>query len=212
MDEYEDYIVNTPERAKILPEEIYYQAKEHTTILRALTHGNMTVKEIHELYMLPNGKYSKTLKTIYRYLEILDQLKLVMVAGHRKYEGKRTLEKLYCRTAKIFFTDDPSKKERWLETDEGKQYLDIITDTYWALSGKKEGDKSELYEIIKKHFIQQHKYNNQMIHKIMEDKELSDQMDQYNFDQIGYALDAIPMFQTVIENCDDMKRIKEILS
>ncbi|MCK5670840.1 hypothetical protein KAI10_05620, partial [Candidatus Bathyarchaeota archaeon] len=71
MAEYEDYIIDKPERFKLMPESVFSLAKEHGAIMDALARANLTVKEIHDLYSLPDGKYSKTLKTIYRYMDTL---------------------------------------------------------------------------------------------------------------------------------------------
>ena len=64
----------------------------------------MTTKEIHDLYIDDETKnHTYTIKTIYRYLEILEEIDLVKIGGHRITEGMRLAEKLYTRTANIFF-------------------------------------------------------------------------------------------------------------
>ena len=68
-DKYEDYITAKPEGFRLIGEERMRKAKEDKQLLAALAKSNMTVKEIHALYKLPDGKYTKTLKTVYRHLD-----------------------------------------------------------------------------------------------------------------------------------------------
>ncbi|MFV2015407.1 MAG: hypothetical protein ACC656_08275 [Candidatus Heimdallarchaeota archaeon] len=80
-----------------------YLITQHHTIVMGLRNGNLTVKEIHQLYWEPReNKPTKTLKTIYRYLDILEENGIVAVAGQRMTMGSRITEKVYCLTAEYF--------------------------------------------------------------------------------------------------------------
>jgi DNA-binding transcriptional ArsR family regulator len=90
----------------------------------------------------PDGPvYSKSLKTVYRHLNILEKAGLVKIAGHRKYPGSRQTEKLCCRTATVFFQEREAE-EKWWETEEGKQNVTKIGELALnSLTSRKKGRK-----------------------------------------------------------------------
>jgi hypothetical protein len=211
MKGYEDYIVNTPERFKLLPQKAFDMASEYGTIIAALSEGAMTVKEIHGLFKNEEGKHSKTLKTVYRHLETLEKEGLVMLAGHRKYEGKRTVEKLYTRTAKVFFQQDPTHKEAWLSTEQGKRYMEMYTELTWKLKGKEGPPPEELREAVTTYFRSLQIHVNEIIDKAMTDEDFSDAMDKYNLKEIKSALSMVSQIQTTIKSHETIDEIKKIL-
>lgn len=85
-------------------------------ILALLRHGNFTVKEITELYPTyagPRGK-KKSEKTIYRYLRELKNGGLIDEVGQRVIKGQTATEKIWGRTAKVFYilrTEEDDFKE-----------------------------------------------------------------------------------------------------
>ncbi|MHA2424797.1 MAG: hypothetical protein ACXAEF_08420, partial [Candidatus Thorarchaeota archaeon] len=96
--DFEDFVTVKPELVLILTKDQMDLAMEHIGILKELVTKNLTVKEIHSLYWDSSKKeYSKTIKTIYRYMDSLEEEGLVKVAGHRKPTDSRMTEKLYCR-------------------------------------------------------------------------------------------------------------------
>ncbi len=208
MPEYEDYIIAKPEGFRLVDPEIFLKAKEHKDLLYELSKGNMTVKEIHETYKLPDGKHTKTLKTVYRHLDALEQFDLIMVAGHRKYKGARSLEKLYCRTAKVF-TDDSSKKKEWMETEEGKKFLDALTEILF-LSRNSKGDKSELRELVDDFFLKQQEYTTKLIQNMSTDK-YSDIVDTISFDHIKALLEVVPPVQAMLEDIELVEKMRKAL-
>ena len=210
MGEYEDYIIDQPERFKLKHESVLTQAKEHQIILNALSEGNMTVKEIHDLYTLPDGKHSKTLKTIYRYMDILEQLGLVKLAGHRKTKGKRSLEKLYCRTAKVFFNDDDAHKETWLSTEAGQRFIGMLTSLIWQLHGK-EGDTEALKDAVIAYFKASQVQINKVIDKTMTDDKFADTMDKYTLYEIKGALTFVSHIQAMLDSQEALDEMKKLL-
>ena len=210
MSECEDYIVDKPERFKLMHENILAQAKEYGIILNALAGGYMTVKEIHGLYSLPDGKSSKTLKTIYRYMDTLEQMGLVKLAGHRKTKGKRSLEKLYCRTAKVFFNDDAAHKEAWLATDDGHRFIDMLTKLIWQLHGK-EGDTDALKEAVLAYFRASQVQINKIIDRTMTDDDFADTMDKYTLSEIRGALTFVSHIQAMLDSQETMDEMKKLL-
>ncbi|MHA1958598.1 MAG: hypothetical protein ACW99U_00045 [Candidatus Thorarchaeota archaeon] len=124
---HEDFITSKPDTIVFVGENQMELLDEHMDITVALIGKNLTVKEIHRLYLedTEGPTYSKTLKTVYRHLDALEEAGLVRVAGHRKYEGSRQTEKLYCRSARIYFQED-AKGPKWWETEEGQRQLDEL--------------------------------------------------------------------------------------
>jgi hypothetical protein len=210
--EYEDYIIDKPERFKLMNESVFEKAKEQQIILKALGEGLMTVKEIHNLYALPDGKYTKTLKTIYRYMDALEQLGLVKLAGHRKHKGKRSLEKLYCRTAKVFFNDDASYKEKWLKTDQGQRYMDMYTEIILQLNGKQEVDSEALKEAVTTYYKLRQIQINNIINKTMTDDDFADIMDKYTLSEIKSALTTVSQIQAMLDSQETINEMKKILN
>ncbi|MFW9851063.1 MAG: hypothetical protein ACFFF4_18205, partial [Candidatus Thorarchaeota archaeon] len=78
--EYEDFVTGKPELVRILTQEQMDLATEHMDILKELVRKNLTVKEIHTLFWdSSKQEYSKTIKTIYRYMDALEETGLVKV-------------------------------------------------------------------------------------------------------------------------------------
>ncbi|NPD90739.1 MAG: helix-turn-helix transcriptional regulator, partial [Asgard group archaeon] len=94
---FKDYIDYEPPVIKFLNGEQTKLAEEHLKIIKALRiNKHMTAKEIHDLYIdEETSKPTYTIKTIYRYLEKLEETDLVKISGHRMTEGKRLSEQLY---------------------------------------------------------------------------------------------------------------------
>jgi Fe2+ or Zn2+ uptake regulation protein len=208
--DYEDYITSRAEGFRLIDNEMMRKAKEHSEILTALTKGNMTVKEIHKLYRLPDGKYTKTLKTVYRHLDALEQLDLIKVAGHRKYDGARGVEKLFCRTAKVF-TDDQSKEKEWLITEDGKNFLNSLTEVIWLIKDGK-GDKAELRKLVEQIFSETQDHTKNMIRQMATDPRYSDLIEGTSFEHIKALLEIAPHILSTMENKDLMEKIRKELS
>lgn len=108
---YKDYISYEPKEARFLPKEGLMILEEHSIIVKALRNKHMTVKELHNLYYdIEKQKHTFTIKTIYRHLEKLEEAGLVTTAGHRITKGARMFEKLYCRTAKVYFSAESDEE------------------------------------------------------------------------------------------------------
>ena len=68
----------------------------------------LSAKDIHQLYWEPTEqKYSKSKKTVYRYLDLLEEANLIMECGYRKPNDSHMTEKLFCRTALLYFSGEP---------------------------------------------------------------------------------------------------------
>lgn len=150
---YEDFITVKPEVIKSIGKQQMDLLKEHSEILVALIGKNMTVKEIHRLFLIDpdEGTYTKTLKTVYRHLDSLEEAELVRVAGHRKYEGSRQIEKLYCRGAIVFFQEEDTGP-RWWETEEGQKRLRTLSLVVVEYFGTSKEKASEFQELLQQYY------------------------------------------------------------
>ncbi|RMG28284.1 MAG: hypothetical protein D6732_18950 [Methanobacteriota archaeon] len=117
--EFVDVIHTTPKTIEFIsdPEKVDLMLRNDLyPILALLRHGNFTVKEITELYSTyagPRGK-SKSEKTIYRYLRDLKNGGLIDEVGQRVIKGQTATEKIWGRTAKVFYilrTEEDDFKE-----------------------------------------------------------------------------------------------------
>jgi DNA-binding transcriptional ArsR family regulator len=125
--DYEDFISSPPDTMKFLSKEQMQLMEEYTEIIRNISGRNKTVKEIHAIFWSPEKKeYSKTIKTVYRHLDALENAGLVKVVGHRKPKDSRLTEKLYSRAAKVFFLEEKDRGPRWWETKEGEEQISEI--------------------------------------------------------------------------------------
>jgi DNA-binding transcriptional ArsR family regulator len=125
---YEDFISDPTDVMKFLGKDQMRLMEEYMDIMRMVSQKPMTVKEIHAHTWDPKTKkHSKTIKTVYRHLDILEEAGLVKVTGHRKPTNSRLTEKLYARSAKVFFLEEKDREEYWWETKEGEAELDLQT-------------------------------------------------------------------------------------
>lgn len=122
---FQDLITFQPHLILDIDNEQRYLINQHYNIINGLRRKNLTVKELHALYYDPElNKHSKTLKTIYRYLDELEKSGIVSVAGQRMTIGSRITEKVYCLTAKYFH--DAELGLPWWQTDDAKEFTSTI--------------------------------------------------------------------------------------
>lgn len=210
-EEVQEYIAYTPKRYQMLDNETYLIAKEYGTIISALNEGNKSVKDIHNLYKVPGTKkHRKTLKTIYRYMDTLEKAGLVKIAGYRKYSKKRATEKLYCRTARVFFNQDNQQKEYWYTSEEGQTFVESVTQLIWNLNEKTDTPPPELNELITEYMMEGQKQANRIIEKITTDEKLATILDKHTLSRIQGLLDISSQIQAVLEK-DTRERLKKLM-
>ena len=100
--------------------------KEYETVINALKkEGHVTVKDLHTYYFDPEiNEYSVTIKTVYRYVEILENEGIIAHSGQRMTQGKRVNEKLYCLSAKFFHHSD--QDIAWWDGKQAQNFLDKL--------------------------------------------------------------------------------------
>jgi Fe2+ or Zn2+ uptake regulation protein len=207
----QEFIAFRPKRFLLTTPQQFEIGKEHSIILTALTEGNMSVKEIHDLYKLPDSKkHTLTLKTIYRYMDLLEEAGLVKVAGYRKYPNKRTTEKLYCRTARVFFNRSNELKEQWLTTEEGQEYIESLAQIIWRLKHTETQPPEALKTLLTKYIQETHTQVNRIIDTITTDEKLAKILDKQKLSHIQSALSLTSHIQGMLET-DTRDQIKEII-
>lgn len=184
---HKDFIEFEPEMVKFLNAEQTKVATKFGPIIAALRENKyMTTKEIHDLYIdEETKKHTYTIKTIYRYLEILEEKNLVKIGGHRITEGMRLTEKLYTRTANIFFK---ARKEE-IHPDileKRKEDLEKVFKVLEQVEGKPTIDFNLFEELLLRKMDLELEYNRKITEKIPEDKILTKLYSELHIDSVNY--------------------------
>jgi len=121
-------------------------------IIIALREGPLTVRELEEKYNeivqekienedLPQKqkeilkkKLERRFKTLYKYLNILEENGFVTQAGKRVVENQTATETLYGRTAKLFLFQGGTKE--WINTEDNIAAFEILSQLIGLLSSK----------------------------------------------------------------------------
>ncbi len=211
--EYDNFITEHPEPIIFLNREQEALVKEYSDIIRALIGKNMTAKEIHALYWNPDKEeYDKTIKTVYRHLEILQEAQLVKECGHRKPHESRLTEKLFCRTANVFILGDDETKPKWWESEKGErliQKVSILAGEFFDV--KLEG--SETFSQLMQQFLaQQESTMMELYRKTRERKAMADIISKENLYEIKYLTNLVATFGVMLRNPDLCDQFKKALS
>ncbi|MFX1254423.1 MAG: hypothetical protein ACFFCZ_22615 [Promethearchaeota archaeon] len=204
---HQDFINFKPEIVKLLSKEAMDLLTEHIPLFGTLQEKkSMTVKEIHELYPEIRAK-----KTIYRYLEKLEEAGLVAVAGYRMTEGSRIPEKLYCRAARVFFTklDEEERKAWGRESGEiyGKKLAISLSEVFQV----PEPDTTAFTEVIKRFFELQRQAIVSLMENIRESNRLAELYAITEIDQIKYLSDISATFTIFLQHPELLAQLKDLL-
>jgi hypothetical protein len=215
---YEDSISSKFEKKDVLfieDEETLMALKKYHKIIGALRENDfMTVKELHNLFYDPEAKeHEITIKTVYRHLELLEKSNppLVTVAGHRTTEGSRLPEKLYARTAKVFFLsfDKKKKKEEYYDSDKGKN-MAINTNILIAkLLEKKKADDKEFLEALREFHLLIDEKNSLIFEKTKKDNEIVKLLASNPIEEINYMIETAALLLTLIKDEQAIKKLRE---
>ncbi|MFW9846492.1 MAG: hypothetical protein ACFFD6_07080 [Candidatus Thorarchaeota archaeon] len=151
---HEDIIGGKPARSKLLDTNQLVLTRSHIEIIRALCCQYLTVKEIHQRFLVDPDKpsYSRALKTLYRDLDVLEKAELVKVVGYRKYQGRRQTEKLYSCTADVFFPKENADPQKWWLSKEGQKYLGQLSALITEFFQVSETKKPQVKAILERFF------------------------------------------------------------
>ena len=206
---FKNYIDYEPTIIKFLSPEQTKLSEEHLTIIKALRiNKHMTAKEIHDLYIdEETNKHTYTIKTIYRYLEKLEEHDLVKISGHRLTEGKRLSEKLYTRTGDIFLK---AKKEE-IYPDIAKKRKEQLKKLYTILENidtKPLIDYNVFEKLMLKMFNLEQEYNRDIVAKIPKSKLLTELYSNMDIDSVNYINDLASSLLVLIKDPDLIKKLQ----
>lgn len=211
--DYDDFITEHPEPIIFLNGEQESLVKEYLDIIRALIGRNMTVKEVHALYWNPDKEeYDKTIKTVYRHLEILQEAQLVKECGHRKPHDSRLTEKLFCRTANVFILGDDETKPKWWESEKGKrliQKVSILAGEFLDVSLEGSATFSQL---MQQFLDQQEKMMMELYRKTRERKAMADIFSKENLYEIKYLTNLVATLGLMLRNPELCEQFRKVLT
>ena len=182
--------------------------RDHSTIFHTLAEKKyLSAKDIHELYREDSMTYSKSMKTIYRYIDILEKAGLIEYVGFRRLPNSRITENLYRRTALLYFSKEPVK---WWELPEYKKYFEKKTEFLAQVKGTSTKDKKELRELIISYTEARDKYMNIQLKHIENNPELVKVLSELSIMEIKGIIGDIAVFEIFIKEPELIERIKKL--
>ncbi|UCG89586.1 MAG: hypothetical protein JSU57_03685 [Candidatus Heimdallarchaeota archaeon] len=211
--DYRFYITHKPKNVKLVSKEELDLIKEHYLIITALRNKAMSVKDIHNLYQdQKTGNYTYTLKTIYRHLEKLEDAGIVIAAGYREKIGSRSCEKVYCRTAKIFYPKFEEEDLEWWELEDGEKYAQIFRVTLAELLQTSEPDKESFDKLFKRLNILQNKTKKDLVEKAGSNSDFADFLGQIDVNKLNYIADLASILKVLLQEPDLLNQMQNLLT
>ena len=149
---YKDYKDYERKPVKVFEDEkllTIFQNELYGPILEILREGPMTLEEIKKEY----PKYSKKTesppdKTLYRHLKTLKDAGMVVVAGRRVYEKQTLTQKLFCRTADLFYYRPKEISSE--EKERTVRYAELLSKVFQATLNSTKPTPEGLLKILEK--------------------------------------------------------------
>lgn len=212
-EDYKDFITARPEPIFFLTEEQEEVAKEYGEIIKAMIGKNLTAKEVHALYFNPNKEtYDKTIKTVYRHLEVLEKAGLVIECGHRKPHDSRLTEKLFCRSANIFVLGEGRPKKEWWKLEKGDKVIKSLSVLLPELLDTKLKDQSEFRALMEQFLEQQDSITMELWRKAPENKAIFEVFREANLWEIKDLSQLVSIIGLILRNPDLCEGFKKVLS
>lgn len=206
-----DFIEKEPELIVSLNPKQMQIVNKYGVITAALRNKVMTVREIHDLYLdEETKKHRYSLKTIYRHLEILEEEKLVIVAGHRVTEGSRVLEKIYARAGNIFFLEMDEEYRKYKQ----KYYDNMVTNLHIVakeIFNKPDLDLEKFKETLMPFFKKAHSEADELMQSIPKNANLRELYSRIDIDSVNSLNANISMFKTFLENPEILEKLGKLL-
>ncbi|MFW9904878.1 MAG: hypothetical protein ACFFFH_11140 [Candidatus Thorarchaeota archaeon] len=213
VSEYCFYITYKPQNVKFVSKEELELIKEHYLIISVLRNTVMSVKDIHNLFQdQKTGDHAFTLKTIYRHLEKLETAGIVTAAGYREKKGTRSCEKVYCRTAKIFYPEIEEEDQEWWELENGERYAQIFRVTLAELLQTPEPDEASFNELFKQLNVLQTKTKKELFKKAGNNAELADSLSQIDINKLNSIADLASIIKVFLQDPDLLNRMQNLLN
>ena len=206
---YQDFKTFTPQTLKYLTKEQEELVETHLLIMRNLRKQEMTAKEIHNLYYDEKGKkHSKTIKTIYRYLEKLEATELVTIAGHRITKGSRVAEKLYSRTARVFILESFESDMCEETSNEIIQTMVKFIGTLFEIEKAKINAFKKNLSLFFDHLPQQ---SSELLKILEKDEEIGEYFGKASLSRINYILNRSSTFRVLLRYPEILEKFKKII-
>ncbi|HUT79799.1 MAG TPA: hypothetical protein VMZ29_01245 [Candidatus Bathyarchaeia archaeon] len=207
---FKDFIEYKPQIMKFLDKEETELALKYHPIIKEMRNKHLTVKEIHDLYIdEETKKYTLTIKTIYRYLEKLEEKNLVIVSGHRITQNKTQAEKLYTRTANIFFKSYAEK-----QTPQAIKKRKATSKNLYVIISEMGNGSIITYEKFEKLILNLQDFEQQLIEeisrKVPSSKVLSEIYSEVDIDHVNYLNEFSAKLLFIIKYPELIKELQNI--
>lgn len=210
--EHQDFITTEPEPILFIGRDQLKLFEKHGMILKALIARPLTVKEIHAIFKDPETQRpTKTIKTIYRHLDHLEAAGLVKVAGHRKPKDSRLVEKLYCRAARIFVTEEEAEGTKWWRTKQGKALLRNLSIVCWEFFQVSEEDTTPFRKLMLEFFVFREKTIKKLFRTIQGSESLTELFGRANIDDIKFLVELVGMLGVLVDKPEILDQLRGLL-
>ncbi len=207
-----DYSTIKPEPIKFLSNKEMEIVGTYHKIISALRLKSMSTKDIHNLYYDEEKKeYTYTIKTIYRYIEKLEKAGLIKESGYRVTEGTRLCEKLYTRTAKIFYGGFVESDEDWWDSEDGIRWCKDLSIVFGELFQKPDIDHQAFYETFKSFAKKQYRIMYEVLEMNQDNEKLEEIYGRLSIEKINKMNYYISILTALLREPEFYKQFQEIL-
>ena len=184
------------------------QDKNHYPIVRILSKGPLTVRELQAEYETLTG-IEKSDKTIYRYIKNLVDVGLLTNCGQLFIPGKTATENLFSRTAHFFYMR--SFKDKIIESEHGEKIIETIGNMLLQLLPEKKNYSSDC---IKSLILNLSKSNEIHLERSIESKEdqLISDLSNFNLDEIEFIFKQVVLISSLVSSSEIINSINKCFS
>ena len=210
--ETEDFLSYKPKPLQYLTKEEMKVVGDHYIIMQALRKKCMTAKDIHRLYYEKEKKeYGYTIKTIYRYIEKLEKVGLIKEAGYRVTKGTRLCEKLYCRSANLFYEKVEEGEKSWYETPDGKDFVTSLGSLISELLENPDIDHEAFYELFKDFAVMKDGVVLEVIGKASDKPEIADLYSKLDIEYVNKLNIYLSFLITFMKNPEYLDKFLKLV-
>ncbi|NPD89310.1 MAG: winged helix-turn-helix transcriptional regulator [Asgard group archaeon] len=186
-------VVNTPEAVKCLRDR-----KIRFRILTLLTDNPMTLSEL-------KNELKKSDKTVYRYLNELENAGLVVQAGRRVFKNEKNKfsgQTLYTRSAKVFYDGLIMEEiDQWIKDKKTTKHQNKIMNQVSLLVGQlfnnRKGDNKSLWELHKKLIKKRTEFIETFLDNLSEEN--MSIITSLTYKEVQYIIDTVGLFALLTE-------------
>jgi len=213
----DDFISEKPKIIQKFSSSIRPLLREHTIIVKGLgKHKFLSVKEIRNLYWNEKEKkHTKSMKTIYRHMEILENANLVKVAGHRKPKDGRMTEKIYCRTATIYFLKDEEDNNAddeipYWKSEDFQKRIKFLAKILIQTNDIDQKREIEVCTLIEKYTEMQAMNFTTIFGKIEANPTLVEGYEEFSLMDFKQMLSDLSMYEIILQYPEFIKQIQDL--